>query len=70
MGCMDGYVLLKYCTLHYCPLSQKIWLMQDNDPKHTCGIAQSFYTANNINWWRAPAKSPDFNPVENMWHMN
>ena len=43
-------------------------LMQDNDPKHTCSVAQSFYTANNINWWKTPAESPDINPIENMWH--
>ena len=42
--------------------------MQDNNPKHTCRIAQSFYTANNINWWKTPVESPDLNPVENMWH--
>ena len=43
-------------------------LMQDNDPKHRCRIAQSFYTENNINWWKTPAESPDLNPIENMWH--
>ena len=43
-------------------------LMQDNDPKHTCSVATSFYAANNINWWKSPAESPDINPIENMWH--
>ena len=42
--------------------------MQDNDPKHTCGAATSFYEAKGINWWKTPPESPDLNPVENMWH--
>ena len=36
--------------------------MQDNDPKYTSS------TATNINWWRTAPKSPDLNPVENLWH--
>lgn len=42
--------------------------MQDNDPKHTSKHAQNFLEANDINWWRTPAESPDLNPIENMWH--
>ena len=42
--------------------------MQDNDPKHTCRVATSYYAAKGINWWRTPAESPDLNPVENVWH--
>ena len=43
-------------------------LMQDNDPKHTSKLADSFYSRHNINWWKTPAESPDCNPIENMWH--
>ena len=42
--------------------------MQDNDPKHTSRLAQSFFANNNITWWRTAAESPDLNPVENLWH--
>ena len=42
--------------------------MQDNDPKHTSRAAKEFFMANNINWWRTPAESPDMNPIENLWH--
>lgn len=42
--------------------------MQDNDPKHTSRLAQSFFTDNNITWWKTAAESPDLNPVENLWH--
>lgn len=42
--------------------------MQDNDPKHTSGLATSFFEANNVNWWKTAPESPDLNPLENMWH--
>ena len=38
--------------------------MQDNDPKHTSKHAQRFLA----NWWKMPPKSPDLNPIENLWH--
>jgi len=42
--------------------------MQDNDPKHTSHLTQSFYATKGICWWKTPAESPDINPIENMWH--
>ena len=42
--------------------------MQDNDPKHTSLLARSFYTDEDINWWKTPAESLDLNPIENLWH--
>ena len=43
--------------------------MQDNDPKHTSGLARSFlWSIYNFNWWKTAAESPHLNPVENMWH--
>ena len=42
--------------------------MQDNDPKHTSGLATRFFTANNVNWWKTVPESPDLNPIENVWH--
>ena len=42
--------------------------MQDNDPKHTSRVAGEFFRENGINWWKMPAKSPDCNPIENLWH--
>ena len=42
--------------------------MQDYDPKHTSRHAESFLAEKGVNWWRTPPESPDFNPIENMWH--
>ena len=42
--------------------------MADNDPKHSFNEAKNFLSANNVNWWRTPAESPDCNPIENLWH--
>ena len=41
--------------------------MQDNDPKHTSRVAKDFYAQKSINWWKTPASSADFNPIERVW---
>jgi len=57
--------LLPFIAEKY-PLGHRF--MQDNDPKHTSGLAKSFFAENNINWMRTAAESPDVNPIENLWH--
>jgi len=42
--------------------------MQDNDLKHCSRAAQRYYEEVGINWWQTPPKSPDLNPIENLWH--
>lgn len=42
--------------------------MQDNDPRHTSRRAGYWMEDMEINWWKTPAKSPDMNPIENLWH--
>lgn len=42
--------------------------MQDNDPKHTSLLAQTFLEEKEVRWCPTPPESPDFNPIENMWH--
>ena len=41
--------------------------MQDNDPKHTSGLATEFLEEKQVNWWKNPPESPDLNPIENVW---
>ena len=65
----------------YCPLLDKYLVpfiktvyphnhcfMQDNNLKHTSQRAQKFFMDKRINWWPTPPKSPDANPIENLWH--
>ncbi len=42
--------------------------MHDNDPKHASHYVANFLDRSYINWWRTSPESPDFNPVENLWH--
>jgi len=43
-------------------------LHQDNDPKHTSGSCVEILSRAGIQWIRAPAKSPDLNIIEMLWH--
>ena len=39
-----------------------------NDPKHTSKYAREYFLEQGIYWWKTPAESPDYNPIENLWH--
>ena len=31
-------------------------------------MTKEFFEAEQINWWKTVAESPDLNPIENLWH--
>lgn len=45
----------------------KITTFQDNSSVHTSGVVSEWIGRNNVNMLPFPAKSPDLNPIENVW---
>ena len=59
MNYLLPFILDKYdgnCILH-----------QDNDGKHTSRLCVATLERYGMTWTRAPAYSPDFNPIEELW---
>ena len=48
---------------------QRWRLQQDNDSKHTSGVAKEFIKNNVPELLECWANSPDLNPIENYWHI-
>ncbi|KAK3514588.1 hypothetical protein QTP70_021648, partial [Hemibagrus guttatus] len=53
-----------------CDLNLKrTWvLQQDNDPKHTSKSTSEWLKKNKMKTLECPSQSPDFNPIEMLWH--
>ena len=71
-GTMDakGYVQILQQTLLpflHDMMPEGHHFMQDNNQSTHLAQRKTF-AAESINCWKTPAKSPDLNPIENLWH--
>ena len=72
-GIMDAPVYVDILRQNLLPFIVSLYpdghrFMQNNDSKHTSKLGESFLSSNYVNWWKKPPESPNWNPIENLWH--
>ena len=71
---MNSQLFLKILRQTIIPFGKDLhgskWeLIMDNDPKHTSKKVKEFLHENQVTCPKIPARSPDMNPLENVWAM-
>ena len=59
-----SHTVVPMCRLNY---DDNYWFQQDNCKVHTAKIVKEWMSKNKINLLEWPVRSPDLNPVENIW---